>query len=244
MMQDKVDFCKRFLNEKDIKKVDLLNYPPIDSVIEVITELVNQGYSIADIGKSLYEDNPDYIKVISALGSPRTANVSIEDYYGLPQTDDKLIGCDSNFRLLYNYENSMLDNHYFNYIVENQINYNRYLVIVRYVPNEEGLLGNMQSIVVEAMIGNCQRHIYAPFTEGVLKPIGFLMMGILIPEILPVIIHLVLEEGKGNTDVLKDGVNEGLYRYTLDLIPCSVKELDYHKDVESHILGTCGCLKH
>lgn len=243
-MQERIDYCKQYFKEKGVEKKDLCFNYPLYKTKAAITDLINQGYSISDISNAVYFDNPDYLIVLNSIDTLRPADKSLSEYYGFPVVEHKIKGCDDNIKLLMLHNNCIHTNHYYNYIVENQTNRNRYLVIVRYTPDKMGNLGDIQGIAITAFMCDAKQYQCIPMMESILFPKGLLTMGIVVPDLLPMVIHMVLDEGKSNAGILVNGVNEMLYKEVLETFGFESKELDFSEDVLSHIQGTCNCYNH
>jgi hypothetical protein len=128
------------------------------------------------------------------------------------------------------------------YLLENQENFNQYTISVRYKGIEE--LTGIHGLMVEG-IGKDSLNVKCfPVLDDNLSVKALMYMGILTPDVLPVVIHLILDKDDEKTEVLKTGISKELYDYVFDTFQGTAKGLDYHKDIELHIMGTCECLNH
>ena len=244
-MQDKIDFCKQYIQDKGIDLKALYNHIHDEKAKVAITELHNQGYTIEVIGKSLYNDKPDYVHIIKVINKCRPFNISVADYYGSLKAKQRVRGCYNDIKLITVDCCTVNNNVYFSYLVENQENCNQYIITVRYKETASAEeLNNIQGLVVEGRGENNLKELCFPILDGNLNVKSLLYMGISVPDILPLVIHLILNIDKEKAEVLKNEVNKELYEYVLDTLQGNAKGLDYQKDIESHLNGTCECWKH
>lgn len=128
------------------------------------------------------------------------------------------------------------------YLLENQENFNQYTISVRYKGTEE--LTGIHGLMVEG-IGKESLNVKCfPVLDDNLSIKALLYMGILVPDVLPMVIHQILDTDREKAEILQTGISKELYDYIFESFQGTAKGLDYHKDIEAHIQGTCECLNH
>lgn len=124
------------------------------------------------------------------------------------------------------------------YLLENQENFNQYTISVRYKGIEK--LTGIHGLMVEGIGKDSLSVMCFPILDDDLSVKALLYMGILVPDVLPMVIHLILDADNEKAEILQKGISKELYDYVFGTFQGTAKGLDYHNDIEAHIQGTCG----
>lgn len=148
-------------------------------------------------------------------------------------------GCDNNINLVTVNSYIVNNNLVFTYLLENQENFNQYTISVRYKGTEN--FAGIHGLMAEGKGKDSLNVKCFPILDDDLSVKALLYMGILIPDVLPMVMHQILDIDKEKAEILKSGISKDLYDSVFETFQGTAKGLDYQKDIESHIQGTCEC---